>query len=370
MHIHPFKALLPKVSADAEEAQRFFNKVKAKFRSYLEAGYFHALDTPSLFVYDIIRADRRFRGLVGLLSLDHYANGQICPHEQTLVTKERQQLKLLAERKAVVKPVLLTFEEAPEFTEVLNTFQAGTPSVSVDFEDRLERHIVYAIDQVDAISVFQRTFDAEIKQLFVADGHHRLAASLQYASNLGRSAMIPVALFPVDSLEIHPFNRVVQLPKAISLEELQDRCRPILDWEILPAAADPQRPHEFSIYFNGGWHRLHWKQAVLEAVRADPLQQLDARLINKLLLSDRMGIEDIRTADRISYVDGPSGLKGLQLATDRRSPALGIALYPIEPAVFFAITQSDRVLPPKSTWFEPRVPNGLVVYSIDSQEAV
>ncbi len=368
MEIHPFKAWLPKTSADSTESDRFFRNVKTHFQSFLTEGYFRSTEQPAIFYYDIERQDRCFRGLIGLLDIQHYESGLVCPHEQTLLIKERKQLNLLLERQAAVKPVLLTFDQTATLEQLINRLPSEQPLLNIPFDHREEVHRLYAIQEEEVQQEIQLAFNREVNQLFIADGHHRISASYQLSLEGGHlPSRVLSAFFPVSALEIHNFNRVVQLPFAVSSDDLQRQLKELVDWEHLAGPIPPQRPHELTIYLNSSWHRLHWKPRLLERIGINPVKGLDAQLVNDYLIRQALGIKDVRTAEVISYIEGPKGLSGLEQATDRRLPAIGIALYPIEPAAFFSITRSSGVLPPKSTWFEPRIPNGLVVYYFGEQ---
>ncbi len=363
MILYPFSAWLPRPERVTDPAD-FFLHTKEDFRRYADDGCFRPLGSPALFLYQIDRQGRTHRGLIGTLDLSAVDSGRICPHEQTFPSQVHRQLELLRERRAAVKPVLLTYPPRPALAALLPRLAAGEPTLDMSTGTADERHRLWIIDSPHDL---QDIFHQEVQHLVIADGHHRLQAS--YALFKGEARPVPYdrllcALFSTDQLDIHNYNRLIRLDNSESTAELLQRLSPYTHASPLPGPAMPRSEHELVLYYDQQWFRLRWHPRLLERRTDNLADQLDANLLTDYLIHEALGIDDVRMSDRVDYIEGPRGPEGLRRLVDAAHPALGLILRPIDPTVFIELSETGCLLPPKSTWFEPRMLNGLIVQPI------
>ncbi|HKK75494.1 MAG TPA: DUF1015 family protein [Saprospiraceae bacterium] len=360
MQLHPFRATIPNLkfitSPDA-----FFSSVKEDYLEYAASGFFQTTEQPALYIYQIEKHGRVFSGLVAGVDMDRNSDREIIPHEQTLSTKEQRQIHLLLKRKATVKPILLTYETVNGINFLLHELCQNEPLLAVSFRGEKERHIIWALKDPDKIQQIQTLFDQQVPRVYIADGHHRCATARrlsngQQSSPYGRTIC---ALFPTTDLEIHDFNRLIEAFTSISPTFFMAQLSRYCIIEYLSSPQKPDRKHELVLYLNEEWYRLRWKRSVFERFHQETL---DALLMNELILRDILGIKDVSNSPRIDYIEGPKGLEGLKRGVDKNNNNIGIALYPVQTHELFKLANERVILPPKSTWFEPRLINGLINY--------
>ncbi|RME93093.1 MAG: DUF1015 family protein, partial [Bacteroidetes bacterium] len=206
-----------------------------------------------------------------------------------------------------------------------------------------------------------------ITTTYIADGHHRFSAAARLYQRMGdspqanRYAQLMCMLMPSTTLEIHNFNRIVTaFSGAISPLAFLARLSHYVTIDPLPKAVEPQAEHELSCYLNKEWFRLRWREDVIKDYAHAGLPIMDVSLLNYCILEEILGFDNIRNDKRIKYVEGPRGLEALMELTDSRTD-VAFCLFPLSWEAFFLVIDHDLVLPPKSTWFEPRMLNGLVV---------
>jgi len=367
MRIYPFKALHPKLDL-ISSIDSFFGSVKQDYRDYFQSGFFQKQRQEALYIYEIRGESRTYRGLIGCLDITEYTRGHIKKHEQTLAYKMQKQVALALQRRAAVKPVLLTYPRQENIESWVDRYleKATGPFFTLSFQAEQTVHSFWQINDSRQISEIQGLFDQALEVAYIADGHHRSAAqAFMFERGIERSVNTHInrllcAFFPPDQLEIHDFNRVVQLGADFSPSLFMARLSRVCHIEILPAARKPRHKHELVMGYGEEWYGLQWKEQVLNM----PGQQIlpDTQLLNEWVLEKILGIEDVRTDKRIDYVEGPKGLDSL-LKKANDDPGLIFVLYPIQAEAFFQLVDLGIMLPPKSTWFEPRMKNGLLVHS-------
>lgn len=360
MQLHPFRATIPNLNF-ITSPDTFFSSVKEDYLEYAASGFFQTTEQPAFYVYQIQKYGRVFSGLVAGVDMHRNNDQEIIPHEQTLSTKEQRQIHLLLKRKATVKPILLTYETVERINIVLQESCQRDPLLAVSFREQTERHTIWAIQDVAQVSQLQELFARQVPRVYIADGHHRCATARRLSN--GRQASpysrTICALFPTTDLEIHDFNRVIEVfpytSPTLFMAQLSQYC-------TIDYLSHPQKPtqkHELVLYINQEWYRLRWKPSVFERFDEDTL---DALLINELILRDILSIQDVSNSPRIDYVEGPRGLEGLIRRVDKKKNNIGIAVYPVQTHELFKLANEQVILPPKSTWFEPRLINGLINY--------
>jgi uncharacterized protein (DUF1015 family) len=361
--IHPFPAAFPREECLDEE---FFRRAKEFYRSYWEEGCF-AEEAAAMYVYQITENDRQRTGLLAAVSMEDYRQGRVKRHEHTLGPKEQQQLALLIQRRASVKPVLLAHQHHQPLVDwLLNFAQAQPATREVPFPEEGSWHRFWAITGRHDITWLQDFFRRHIPALYIADGHHRFSSAArlyerlrgtprgkQYHSLMG-------ALFPTTALDIHNFNRVVAYDLPATPLALMARLSAWAEVEPIAGPAAPTRRHELTFCLEGEWFKMHWHPAVMAKQAEAGLPVLDVSLLNRCILQDTMAMTDVRNDQRISYLEGPRGLAPLERKADRKD-GVAFCLHPLSWEAFFRVIDHGQVLPPKSTWFQPRMKNGLIV---------
>ena len=365
MRIHPFQAVYPNLDF-VTSADAFFGSVSEEYNDYRESGFFVKSSRESLFIYRIETARRTYTGFIGCADADDYRANNIRKHEHTLSEKEQQQMHLLIKRKAQVKPVLLTYAPVADlraFTEAY--IRSRTPFLDITLEKEATRHCIWEIDAGPDIDRVQQYFNRSIPHTYIADGHHRTSTLALMDERLtgknyqGEYDKILGAFFPVDELEILDFNRLLDNLNGRSLTTFLVELSRYFEMRKLDGPTRPAHQHELTMLLGEEWFGLRWREAWLRS--DNPATLLDARLLNKHILCDVLGIEDVRTDPRVQYVGGPSGPDGLQAVAHQRNAVLGFCLYPVGAAAFMQIADAGDTLPPKSTWFEPRMKNGMLI---------
>lgn len=367
MHIKPFRAVYPCVERIAS-ADAFFSSIKEDYSGYLQGSLFEQSAHEVLYVYQIRAAAYCYTGLLACVDIRDYLEGHIRQHEHTLAAKEQTQLSLLTTRKAAVKPVLLAYPAVEAISNWVKAYLIGkAPGFSIALEEEaVEEHSFWEVSAEADLLEIQRLFAQFVPNTYIADGHHRAAATAHlYAQALdgglaGRYDLLLSAFFPSSDIAILDFNRVVRglnghTPTAF-MAQLSRYC----EIEVLAQAAKPTRKHEITMLLKGEWYRLRWKESVMLYYADEPLL-LDAMLLDETVFRKLLGIEDVRTDQRIHYVEGPKGLEGISSQVNGQEDSAAFCLYPIQLQEMITLADLGQVLPPKSTWFLPRMKNGLVV---------
>lgn len=369
MHIRPFQALHPNLdSIPANEA--FFESVKERYSALAKKGLYDQKTETALFIYQIRHALRTYTGIVACVDVEDFLQGHIRKHEHTIRAKEELQLQLFFENQAQVKPVLLTYAGIPDINSWIIAQTTQTPPfLSVDFEESKQVHEFWQISDSQRIRQVQQLFEQQVSDTYIADGHHR-TSSMALLYERGEPATRPeshttilCALFPSTDLDILDFNRVVEITH-LSEQEFLEQLATVFDIKPLPKAAKPQQKHELTLFYKQQWFRLRWKQAVLDEYAHERVV-LDVSLLNAKVMQAILGIEDVRKDERVTYVEGPRGIAGMEKAVAEGSNRAGFYLYPIQFDDLTMLVDAGGVLPPKSTWFEPRMKNGLLVKALE-----
>lgn len=367
MHITPFKALYP----DAQHLHlTLFDETKERYLDFLQAGIFCETAQAAIYLYEIQTIKRTYRGVLTCTDVEDYLNGAIKKHENTLPEEEQKQMKLTLERQAAVKPVLLAYPNAPKIDHWVAHFMAhDIPFFETYFEKDQQMHRLWAVKSLSDIQELQTLFEQEITQAYIADGHHRMSAMALIAQSIENEDVkhiyrqVYTAFFPAGELEILAFNRLVQIPANLKVEHLQS----IFDITPLDAPAFPTQPHELTLCTAQGWFQLHWKKEVLQVFEKEPVV-LDTLLFNEKVLSELLNIKDVRHDQRVTYVEAAKSIDFFEKKIAKPPISWGFCLYPILFEDLVKLVEAGKTLPPKSTWFEPRMKNGLVVKTYGLQE--
>jgi uncharacterized protein (DUF1015 family) len=365
MEITPFQAVYPNFDLIAS-ADSFFSTVKYEYPQYVESGFFIEDNDEALFVQEIKTPDRTHYGLLCCLDIREFEKGKILQHEKTMASKEQKITTLLLQRKAMIKPVLLTYEPRKDLLRYLkNISDKQKPFYKVKFDDEDQVHRIFKVSDPDMQKEIAALL-SDVNKLYIADGHHRISTSAKlyrnYAkrkkNNLDFQNLLSV-LFAFDQLGIHDYNRIVEILDDVKPAVVVAQLSEICDIRILKSAAKPVGKFTFTMYMDHVWYELRWKQSLIEKYDKDSIV-LDANIMNKEIFKKIFHIRNISTDDRIKYVEGTVGIDVLIDKTQKGQGRVGFCLFPITMEEFVAVADAGKVLPPKSTWFEPRIKNGLI----------
>ena len=365
MEIKPFRAIRPKLEYISSPST-FFGTVKYDYPEYYKNGFFAKDAQEAIYVYQIKRENRTHTGILACADIEDYINGNIKKHENTLSAKEQSQIQLLLARKSLVKPILLTYDGIPELDQLMQEeVNERAPDYSIHFEGKKLSHHFWMVANGQKIGDFQKLFAQHVKTTYIADGHHRCSTiARMYNQNKEENPYngykkLFCSFFSMDQLEIHDFNRVVEGLAHISLTKLMAYLSKVFDIDVLQEATKPSKKHEIILFVNKEWFKLTWKKKVLDEYKNEPVI-LDATLLDEKVLRDIINIVDIRTDERLKYVEGPKGLTGLKKIATKNDLRMAFILYPVAMKDFIHVATHNAIMPPKSTWFEPRMMNGLI----------
>jgi len=368
MNIRPFAAIIPNEKL-ISSPDSFFNNVKYNYTKYVRNGFFRKTEREAFYVYQIKREGQRHLGLLVTIDLEDYIKGQIKVHEHTLAAKEQKTTDLIMEREAMIKPVLLGYPAREEIEDLLWTIKKREkPFYKFDLEDGALKHKLYRVVDPDEIAQFQKLF-RDVEALYIADGHHRTSTSanlyqMQAKEQEGYDLQwLHAGIFAFEHLEISDYNRVVNALENMDAAEFVVRLSKYFEMEVLPEAAKPEEKFTIHMFMNDHWYRLKWRDSYTRTEDKDEVL-LDAALFDTYVLGKIIGIEDVRNDDRVAYVQGPKGLEGVVKKTRKSDDQVGFCLPRVCTEEFISVSDAKKTLPPKSTWFEPRLKNGLVVHGL------
>lgn len=327
----------------------------------LAAGVLQRDATACYYAYRLTMGAHVQTGLVAVASVAAYDANRIKKHEFTRPDKEDDRVRQIEALNAQTGPVLLAYPPCTEADALIAAAAAGAPDADVTASDGI-RHQIWAVREAQTIDAITRTFDA-MESLYIADGHHRSAAASRVAAarrqaghELASDYFLAV-IFPHHQMQIMDYNRIVKDLNGLEKSALMTRCADAFTVEESAARVTPSRPGEFGMYLDGMWYKLAIKP---ELIPADPVASLDVSLLSDHLLGPVLGIADLRRDKRIDFVGGIRGLGELERRVDSGEMAVAFALYPTRMEQLMRVADSNQVMPPKSTWFEPKLADGLV----------
>ena len=323
------------------------------------------------YVYRLVMGALVQTGIVASASVADYDANRIRRHEFTQPDKEDDRVRQIEALNAQTGPVLMAYPHAPEIDALLAQAAAGTPVADVTAETGV-RHSLWRIDARNMLDQFTSAFDA-LPALYIADGHHRSAAASRVSA--ARRVANPkhsgaesynhflAVVLPHHQMRILPYNRVVTDLNGLSRQEFVSRLGRTFAIHAATAAVLPAKPGEFGLYLFGQWYRLNIHPALVST--QDPVERLDVSLLADHVLGPILGITDPRRDKRIGFVGGIRGVAELEKRVDSGAMAAAFSLFPTRMEDLMAVADAGEVMPPKSTWFEPKLADGLVSHVLD-----
>jgi uncharacterized protein (DUF1015 family) len=325
---------------------------------------------PLLGVYRQKWGQHEQTGLVALASVDEYDRGIIKKHEHTRPVKEADRVRIIEAHESQSGPVLLFFRQTVKIHQWLKEVASTKPDVHFVANDKVE-HTVWSVREDSAIQQVIKDFQ-DLPSLYIADGHHRSAAASRVRASRGSSSSLPsgnheegflAVIFPHDQLQILPYNRVVRDLNGLTPKELLEKLNPHFELQVTAQPGEPP-PAGFDMYLEGQWHRAKPKQDPSLNSQQDPVRALAVSELTERVLDPLLGIKDQRSDPRIDFVGGIRGTEQLAALVDGGGWAVAFWLYPTTVEELMAVSDADRVMPPKSTWFEPKLRDGLFVHML------
>ncbi|HNX37952.1 MAG TPA: DUF1015 family protein [Candidatus Cloacimonadota bacterium] len=348
-----------------------YAKARENLYAYITRGDMKQDSKPMFYIYRQIMDGRAQCGLVGLASVDEYMNGIIKKHEHTRAEKEADRIKHVDACDAHASPVFFTYRHDAEIDDLVSRIMRTSKPVYDFVSDDGIGHALWLVEEAKDIETIQKTF-AAMPYLYVADGHHRTASAAkvgllrreQFPNYTGEEEFnnFMTVIFPDNQLKIFDYNRVVKDLNGLSSEDFLKKVREKFDVVLMSQHVpyQPMKTHEVAMYLDKMWYRLQplpgtWDQANVVA-------SLDVSILQDNLLHPILGIEDPRTDKRIDFIGGIRGLQELVTRVDSGREKVAFAMFPTSMDELINIADAGEIMPPKSTWFEPKLRSGLFIH--------
>ncbi len=350
--------------ADIHTAE-VYEKAKSNLQDFLSKGILLREDKPCYYIYELVMNGRHQTGLVAVSSVDDYEADIIKKHEFTRPEKEQDRINHIRTSGAQTGNVFLAYRDVAAINSLIENWKQRTPLYDFVAEDSIG-HTIWVVNEEAAIAQLTELFAKEVPYTYIADGHHRAASAAKVRKSLeagyhDHANYFLTTLFPAGELHIMDYNRVV---KDLNGHTESDFLRALYDHfevERMPSAFSPTRLHEFGMYLGGQWFKLTAKEGTY---KTDPIGVLDVTILSELILDPMLGIKDQRTDKRIDFVGGIRGLGELEKRVNSGEMKIAFSLHPVSIQQLFDIADSGNVMPPKSTWFEPKLRDGLLTHLI------
>ena len=353
--------------------QSVYNKAKENFEMFKQKGWLVPEAKDCLYIYAQTMNGKTQYGLVGCAGVDDYMNGIIKKHELTRKDKEEDRMKHVRITNSNMEPVFFTYPDVAEINEIVaKIVKEQKPEYDFTATDGVGHHF-WVINDDLTINRLTSLF-ADIPYTYVADGHHRTAAAALVGSEKRKNNpnhtgkeeynYFLAVHFPASQLSIIDYNRVVKDLNGLSKEEFIEKLKKNFEVEEKGTAIyKPNKLHHFSMYIDGRWYSLAAKPGTYND--NDPIGVLDVTISSKLILDEILGIKDLRTDKRIDFVGGIRGLGELVRRVDSGEMKVAFALYAVSMKQLIDIADTGNIMPPKTTWFEPKLRSGIVVHLLD-----
>jgi uncharacterized protein (DUF1015 family) len=369
--LHVEKSEIDVPDATGVEDRRIYDRAKANLEEMIRRGILLREAAPAFYLYRLRMGDHLQTGIVAGVSIDEYEAGRIRRHELTRPDKERERMYNIDTVGAQTGPVFLTYRGRAAIDRLAARVMAGPPEYDFTAGDGVV-HTVWVIGGPAEIREVVDGF-APVDALYIADGHHRAAAAARVArlrqeknpGDRGDEAhhLLLAVLFPRDQLRIMDYNRAVRDLNGLTPEAFLQRVSERFFVSEGFAGKSPEREHEFGMYVGGVWYHLAVRDA--NPGNDDPIARLDVSLLQDRLLGPVLGIGDPRTDTRVEFIGGIRGMAELEKLVDRGGFAVAFSLFPPTVGQMMAVADAGKVMPPKSTWFEPKLLSGLFIHLLE-----
>lgn len=357
----------------SEYDPRVYESAAQHLSEFIKRGWLVQDKADHYYIYAQTMNGKTQFGLVVAASVNDYLTGAIKKHELTRRDKEEDRMKHVRVCNANVEPVFFAYPDDEALTQLMQKYARTTPEYDFVAPDDGFRHQFWVVSDADDIAAITSRF-ASIPQFYIADGHHRSAAAALVGAEKARQNprhtgqeeynYFMAVCFPASQLTVLDYNRVVKDLNGMSVSEFIDR----LDAHFIveqkgTSIYKPARLHEFSLYLDGMWYSMQARPNSYDD--QDPIKSLDVYISSKWILDDLMGIVDLRSDKRVDFVGGLRGLEELKRRVDSGEMRWALALYPVSMKQIMRIADTGNIMPPKATWFEPKLRSGLVIHKLE-----
>lgn len=354
-------------------SQQVYDKAKENLEQMIADRVLIQDNEPCYYIYELVMNGRSQTGLICGSSIEDYNQGIVKKHEFTRPEKELDRINHILTTRAQTGVVFLVYNDQEDVQEIIEAWKKEhQPAYDFTAEDGI-RHTLWVVDEYARVATISRLFDEEVPCTYIADGHHRAASAAKVCDEmlkLGHGITgdesfnyFITCIFPASQLEILDYNRVVKDLNGLSTADFLNALQN--EFEVSPvengAPFKPAEPHEFGLYIAGSWYKLVAREG---SYTTDPIGILDVSILQNNILSKLLNINDPRTDKRVDFVGGIRGLGELETRVNSGDMAAAFSCFPVRIQQLFDIADSGSVMPPKSTWFEPKLRDGLVVYQI------
>lgn len=356
----------------SEYDQRVYDKAAENFHKFIDRGWLKQDDKDSYYIYAQTMDGKTQYGLVVGACVDDYMNGRIKKHELTRRDKEEDRMRHVRVCDANIEPVFFAYPDNNVLNDIIMRHAAQKPEYDFVAPGDGFRHQMWVVDDDNDIATITAEF-AKMPALYIADGHHRSAAAALVGAEKAKNNPMHrgdeeynyfmAVCFQASQLTVLDYNRVVKDLNGLASEDFLKKLGINFNVEDMGTSAyKPQRLHEFSLYLDNHWYKLTAKEGTYDD--KDPIGVLDVDISSRLILDEILGIKDLRSDKRIDFVGGLRGLDELKRRVDSGEMRMALALYPVSMKQIIDIADSGKIMPPKATWFEPKLRSGLIIHKL------
>ena len=348
-----------------------YQTAKRNFTQMVEKGVLIQDKSPCFYIYRQKMGPQVQTGIVGLMSASEYDAGKIKKHELTRKDKEEDRIRHVDTVNAQTGPVFISYRERKNLNKIVDEITAASPEYDFTAEDGVQ-HTVWMVDGAKQIDNIRKEF-SEVESLYIADGHHRAAAAATIGGNRrsqdksnvsGKEYESVLAVFfPHTQLKVMDYNRAVKDLNGLTPGEFIEKISACFTVSKNFTARSPEQLHDFGMYLGDEWYKITVKKGVYN--ENDPVASLDAAILQDHLLFPVLGIKDPRVDDRIKFIGGIRGMDELEKLVNKDGFAVAFSLYPTSMEQIIKVADAGAIMPPKSTWFEPKLRSGIFVHKLD-----
>ena len=334
-------------------APEVYKKAAQNFSRLIENGSLLKEAKPSIYLVRMIEGKHRQRGFAALTDFGDYASGQLRKHEFTRPDKEDDRVNLIRHLGALTGPVLAAYPDLPELTAQMDEIELTVKPLAEVTDERGVKHTVWRCpDAAEIVRLF-----TQVSRSYIADGHHRAAAAARLAKEKPGPLGILTVYFPASELRVLPYHRLVLKLDPFTPQSFLEEVKKV--FQVTPSlSAPPDETGKIGLFMEGKWHQLAWKADA----KSDPVAKLDASALQDRLLGPILQVKDPRTDSRLDFVGGIHGTKSLEDRVNAAQAAAAFSLPGVSLSQILAVADADQIMPPKSTWFEPKLRSGFYVH--------
>ena len=345
-------------------SQEVYDKAKENLNAFIEKKVLFQDERPCYYIYELSWKGRSQTGLVCVSSIEDYFNDVIKKHEYTRPEKEKDRIDHMRTIRAQTGNVFLACKDIKELSDVFAHWKQHNNATYYFTADDGVVHTIWVVDTIATIDTITSIFKDKVPFTYIADGHHRAASAAKVSKELADSTdaqFFLTTIFPANELAILDYNRVAKDLNGLSDDDFLAKVQESFNVEKADSAFSPKELHQFGMYLNNQWYALTAKEGTF---RNDPIGVLDVTILQENILDKVLGIKDPRTDNRVDFVGGIRGLGELEKRVNNGEVKVAFSLHPVSIQQLFDIADSGNVMPPKSTWFEPKLRDGLLTHLI------